>query len=65
MLRFKQAQRALVADRLSNAANLAMGALVLGQFLADRFSPLVALLGLVLWTSLMIWSAVLAGGVEG
>ena len=64
MLVLKRAQRALVGEKLADAANLAVGALVFGQALTDRFSLLLALLGLMLWACLMIWGAVLVGGAE-
>ena len=63
MLVLKPTQRAMFADKLPDAANLAMGALVFGQFLGGGFSPLVALLGLGLWAFFMSWAAVLAGGL--
>lgn len=39
MLVLKRAQRALVGEKLTDAANLAVGALVFEQALTDRFSP--------------------------
>ena len=36
MVRFTQEQRQMLIDKLSDAANLALGALVFGQFLGDR-----------------------------
>lgn len=64
MLVLKRAQRAMFADKLPDAANLAMGALVFGQFLGDGFSSRIAVLGLALWAFFMGWAAVMAGGVE-
>jgi hypothetical protein len=50
MLKLNREQRALLADKLSDLANLAAGALVFGQFLADRrFSPIIAVFGVVGW----------------
>jgi len=44
----------MLIDKLPDAANLALGALVFGQLLADRpFSPLVAILGAVSWVTLI------------
>ena len=37
MLRWKRAQRAMFADKLADSANLALGALVFGQFSQTRF----------------------------
>jgi hypothetical protein len=64
MLVLKRSQRALVGEKLTDAANLALGALLFGQALTDRFSVLLALLGLMLWGCLMTWGAVLVGGSE-
>jgi hypothetical protein len=64
MLVLKRAQRVLVGEKLADAANLAVGALVFGQALTDRFSPALGVLGLVLWVTLMIWGVVLVGGSE-
>ena len=64
MLVLKRAQRVLVGEKLADAANLAVGALVFGQALTDRYSPAMAVLGLVLWVTLMIWGAALVGGSE-
>ena len=49
MLELNQSQRTLLAEKLCDAANLAAGALVFGQFLADRFSVALAFGGLVIW----------------
>jgi hypothetical protein len=58
-------QRALFVDKLPDAANLAMGGLVFGQFVVTgRFSVGVALLGLVAWAGFMAWATVLAGKDE-
>ena len=48
-------QREMLADKLPDAANLALGALFFGQFLSDRpFSGALALSGSVAWLVLMI-----------
>ena len=64
MLVLKSRQRDLIAEKLADAANPAVGALVFGQALTDAFSPLLAFVGIFLWVCLMVWGAVLAGGVE-
>ncbi len=64
MLILKGAQRAMFADKLPDAANLALGALVFGQFLGETFSPLMAVSGVGLWAFFMGWAALIAGGVE-
>ena len=53
MVGFTQEQRQMLIDKLPDAANLALGALVFGQFLADRpFSMAAAVLGIVTWVVL-------------
>ena len=62
MLPFKQSQLALLADKLSDVANLAAGAMVFGQFLSGRpFSLPLALFGLGIWLIVMTCAAVMAG----
>ena len=66
MLLLNDAQRALLADKLPDFANLAVGALFLGQFLGDRsFSLTLALWGLGVWIAFMAFAIVLAAGREG
>ena len=56
-------QRALLADKLPDVANIAAGALLFGQFLSDRtFSLPLAAAGLALWGFLFGCAVVLAGG---
>lgn len=65
MLRLNEAQRRVVTDKVPDLANLAAGAMVFGQFLADEpFSALVAAGGLVIWAFLMGCTVVLARGAE-
>jgi hypothetical protein len=64
MLRWDQRQRAMFADKLPDVANLALGALVFGQFLGQQFSLLAAVTGLVLWVGLMGWAVHFARGGE-
>lgn len=63
MLPFNEAQRALLADKLSDVANLAAGALIFGQALSGRpFSATLAFTGIVIWL-IVSWCAVaLPGG---
>ena len=50
MLRLKRRQRAVLAEKLPDAANLAIGALFFGQLLAERaFSIRLAVFGLAAW----------------
>jgi hypothetical protein len=64
MLRLKREQRAMFADKLPDLANLAVGALIFGQFLGSGFSWTVGALGLVLWVFLMGTSTRLAGELQ-
>ena len=44
----------MLIDKLPDAANLALGALVFGQLLSERpFSAGIAVLGLVMWLALL------------
>jgi hypothetical protein len=53
----------MIMDKLPDAANLALGGLVFGQFLGDRpFSPGVAVLGLGTWAVLVGCAFAIAGG---
>lgn len=49
MLRLNERQRTLLAEKAFDSANLALGALVFGQFLGERISPLLAAFGLLVW----------------
>lgn len=61
MVGLNREQRRILADKLPDTANVAVGGMVFGQFLSDRaFSPLVAVSGLVLWV-LVIATVVLLG----
>jgi hypothetical protein len=54
MIGFTSEQRRMLIDKLADAANLALGALVFGQFVADQpFAPTVAILGMSAWASLL------------
>ena len=55
MLRLSQRQRAVLADKVPDAANLALGALFFGQLLAERpFSSWLALLGVACWVGFFV-----------
>jgi hypothetical protein len=55
-------QRALAADKLFDAGNVAAGGMIFGQFLADRpFSVLLAVTGLAIWIAFFIVSVLLEG----
>ena len=50
MLVLSSEQRALLAETLRDIANIAAGAMVFGQFLADHaFSPWLAVGGVAIW----------------
>src|SRR5687768_15287115 len=51
MLRLNRAQRNLIAQKLCDEANVAAGALIFGQFLADRFSIALVISGVVAWSA--------------
>ena len=54
MIGWTSEQRRMLMDKLPDAANLALGALVFGQFLGDRpFSFGVAIGGLLGWIGLL------------
>ena len=62
MVRLTAGQRLLVADKLLDAANLALGAMVFGQFLSDRrFSLALAAVGIITWVTLFVWGAAMGG----
>ena len=62
MLRLGPGQRALLAVTLAEAANIAVGALLFGQFLGDRpFSPAIGALSLVLW-AILVWASLALSG---
>lgn len=50
MVRLRRRQRAVLSDKVPDAANLALGALFFGQLLAERsFSTRLALFGVACW----------------
>jgi len=61
MVELTNGQRALLADKLPDIANVAAGALVFGQSLSDRtFSLPLAAAGVALWAFLFGCAVVLA-----
>ena len=65
MLVLKDKQRELLADKLPDAGNLAVGALFFGQFLSDRpFSIVMASCGIGAWIALVVEAVILAAGRE-
>ena len=54
MLRLTMSQRAVLLDKIPDVANVAVGASVFGQLLAERpFSLPVAVSGIAVWATLM------------
>ena len=50
----------MLSDKLADAANLALGGMVFGQFLADRpFSTVIAADGMASWVLLLGWALLL------
>ena len=61
MVRLSTRRRAVLVEKLPDIANVAVGALVFGQFLGDRpYSPALALYGVGIWSALMGFVLLLA-----
>ena len=62
MLGFTSDQRRMLIDKLPDAANMAWGALLFGQFLGERpFSLTMAVFGTVVWLAFVGGSLWLGG----
>ena len=62
MIEFNPKQRTLVADKLFDAANVAAGGMIFGQFVAARpFSTTLAMAGLIVWIAFVSISVGLQG----
>lgn len=65
MLVFNRSQLAVFVDKLPDAANLALAALVFGQFLDETmFSPLLALTGFGVSAFFLTLAVIIAGESE-
>ena len=65
MLVLNRRQRALLAEKSLDLANLALGALVFGQFLGERaFSRWLGGFGIACWILFVAASVFLAGGED-
>ena len=65
MLVLKQKQRVLLAETIRDIANIAAGAMVFGQFLADAtFFPRIAIAGMAVWLVLVTCAVLLSGDGE-
>lgn len=63
MLRLTPQQRADLSETMRDLANLAFGALVLGQFIgAQPVSWLAAMAGFLMWVALVGFALALPGG---
>ena len=61
MLRLTREQRTLLAETLRDIANIAAGAMIFGQFLADAtFSTTIAFGGVGLWVLFVVCAVLLA-----
>lgn len=60
MLELNTEQRRVLVDKVPDVGNLAVGALVFGQFLGGQRSILVVCLGAMLWVVFFGWSLFLA-----
>jgi hypothetical protein len=66
MLRLKRAHRAVLADKLPDAANVVLAGFVVGQAVSERpFSLTLASIGIILWAGLMIAAAVASDQEDG
>jgi hypothetical protein len=62
MLLLSRSRRAVLVDKISDVANLQVGALLFGQFLSERpFSLSLALVGIAIWFGLISCVLALAG----
>jgi hypothetical protein len=63
MLRLTEAQRAVLVQVFPAAANLALGAMVFGQFLRQQsFSSVLALSGIAFWIAFISLTLTIARG---
>jgi hypothetical protein len=66
MLRLSERRRELLADKLPDAANVALGALVFGQFLGEGpYSIAIPVVGMALWLVLMTAALLCSGERHG
>ena len=65
MLRLNQPQRSALSETLRELANLAVGALVLGQFVGNEPSTWwLTFAGMLLWLIIVAWALVLEKGAD-
>jgi hypothetical protein len=65
ILRLKGRQRAMLADKLPDLGNIAMAALAFGQAFSDYlFSPVLGMIGVGIWITLMVVAVVMAAKEE-
>ena len=61
MLDLTPEQRQLLLDKVPDAANLALGALVFGPFLGDALSLVTVAVGMALWALVFVFCFLLGG----
>lgn len=64
MFRLNKEQRVLLSEKLMDTGNIALGAMVFGQFLEGKFSMALTLGGVAIWALLLIYSVFLRGSKE-
>lgn len=65
MLRLKPAHRAVLADKLPDAANVVLAGFVVGQALSEhQFSLALASIGICVWAGLMVLAILFAAPEE-
>ena len=66
MLRLSERRRELLGEKFADAANVALGALVFGQFLSDEaYSAVLFSLGIALWLILITLAVLMTGERDG
>jgi hypothetical protein len=66
MLRLSSRRRELLSDKFADAANVALGALVFGQFVSEQpYSTTVAVVGFSIWLALTSMAVLMTGGRGG
>ena len=62
MIRLKPRQRAVLIEKVPDAANLAAGSMFFGQYLAERpFSAVLSVAGITAWIAFWVFTLLLAG----
>ena len=65
MLRLRKRQRAILVEKIPDLANLAAAALIFGQFVSgQRFSLVIAVVGVLTWAGMIAWTLIIARDEE-